>query len=132
MPIDWGDNLKTGIQIIDEQHQELIVMLNRLGRFRYGKECFNEAFEDLENYVDIHFKEEEGLMVSLNYSKYQEHKTCHDKFVTDLLNFKDKIEKSKNTDELGEEIMHFVGNWIKEHYSNEDIELVNFIKKISN
>lgn len=129
MPIEWNDNLKSGIQIIDEQHQELIVMLNRFGRFRCGKDCFNEAFAELEDFANTHFKEEEDLMASLNYPKYKEHKTCHDEFVETLKNFKEKIKNHKNTHEFGEEIIELGENWITNHYSNEDIELVKYIKE---
>lgn len=128
MPIEWNDNLKTGIQILDEQHQELIVMLNRIGRFRCGKERFDEAFAELEDFANTHFKAEEDLMVTLNYPKYDEHKTYHDEFITTLREFKGKIKPNENTHELGEEIIEFGGNWITNHYSNEDIELVKFIK----
>lgn len=128
MPIEWNDNLKTGIQIIDEQHQELIVMLNRFGRFRCGKECFNEAFKELEDFANIHFKTEEDIMISLNYPKYEEHKNCHDEFIKKINEFKEKIKLHKHTHELGEEIIEFGGSWITHHYSNEDVELVKYLK----
>lgn len=131
MPIEWNDNLKSGIQIIDEQHQELIVMLNRFGRFRCGKECFDDAFKELEDFANIHFKTEEGLMTSMNYPKYDEHKTYHDKFIETLKEFKEKIILNENIYELGEEIIKLGNDWIINHYTYEDIELVKYIKKIN-
>lgn len=128
MPIEWNDNLKSGIQIIDEQHQELIVMLNRFGRFRCGKELFDEAFTELEDFANTHFKTEEDLMVTLNYPKYEEHKACHGEFIETLKEFKEKIKNHENTVGLGEEIIELGGNWITHHYSNEDVELVKHLK----
>lgn len=128
MPIEWDDNLKTGISLIDDQHQELLVMLNRLERFRYGRESFFEAFEELQAYVDIHFKTEEDYMIQIEYYGYEEHKSCHDKFVEDLRIIRNRMEDVENISDLGDELFRFVGDWITNHYSNEDVKLVRYIK----
>lgn len=128
MPIEWNDSLKSGISVIDEQHQDLIIMLNRLHRLRCGKECFYDAFSELENYANIHFKTEEDIMISLNYPEYKTHKICHDKFVDALIQYAKQLEDAANITELGEEIIKFAENWIIEHYSNEDVELVKYLK----
>lgn len=130
MPIEWDDNLKTGIPIIDEQHQELLVMLNRLGRLRCGREYFFEALEELQAYVDTHFKTEEDYMMSIKYSEYDEHKSCHDKFIEDFKTILKKMNEIENfNNELGAELFDFVGEWIINHYSNEDVKLADYIKK---
>lgn len=130
MPIEWDDNLKTGIALIDNQHQELLVMLNRLERFRCGKESFLDAFEELQSYVDVHFKTEEEYMIHIKYSEYAEHKSCHDKFVEDLKIIRNRMEDVENISDLGDELFRFVGDWITNHYSNEDVKLVRYIKRI--
>ena len=131
MPIEWNDNLKTGINIIDEQHQELIVMLNRFGRFRCGRECFDEAFAELKDYVNIHFKTEEDYMISLNYPEYETHKACHDEFIDIIAGFQKKTEQVENGHGLGEEIIEKAGNWLINHYTKEDVELAKYIKKVT-
>ena len=131
MSIEWDENLKTGISIIDEQHQELLVMLNRLSRFRCGKENLIDAFNELQDYADIHFKTEEDCMISTKYSEYDGHKSCHDKFVEDLEIIRKKIDSTENICDLGDELFHFVEDWIINHYSNEDVKLASYIKKHS-
>lgn len=129
MPIEWNDNLKTGISFIDEQHQELLVMLNRLGRFRCGKESFFEAFQDLQDYASTHFKTEEDYMKQIKYPKYEEHKSSHNKLMEDVRAFHDKLNETKDFDSLGQELYDFVANWIIKHYSNEDVELIKYLKQ---
>lgn len=131
MHIEWNDSLKTGIPIIDEQHQELIVMLNRFGRFRCGRESFNEAFSELEDYVNIHFKTEEDYMISKNYPDYKTHKACHDELIELLKKFKEKNKNFEYGYSPDEEIIELAGDWIIEHYSKEDVELVKYIKQVS-
>lgn len=129
MPIAWNDNLKTGIPILDEQHQELIVMLNRLGRFKCGKECFKEAFAELKEYADVHFKTERDLMVSINYPEYEEHKACHAEFVCMIKHFQKRAKTCQDFHSLGEEIIDVVGDWMQNHYLKIDVELAKYIKK---
>lgn len=129
MPIEWDDNLRTGIKIIDDQHRELLVMLNRLSRFRCGKESFFEALEELYEFVDIHFKTEESYMVKLNYPEYVEHKATHDELIEKLNVIQEKIDNSQNVCDIGDEIFHVVEDWILAHYTNEDIKLAGYIKK---
>lgn len=131
MPIEWNDNLKTGIPIIDEQHQEFLVMLNRLGRFRCGSESFSDTLKELQDFVETHFKDEEDYMVSSQYPKYDEHKSAHDKFVEDLKIINKRMDSGENICDLGDETFHFVEDWILNHYTNEDVELVKYIKKHS-
>lgn len=131
MPIDWNDNLKTGVADIDNQHKGLVVMLNRIGRFRCGKECFLEAFGELSAYVNTHFKTEEDYMLSINYPGYEEHKGCHDEFTENFKNFQEKIddiEKLEDSHELGAEISDFACDWLVNHYSKEDVQLADYIK----
>lgn len=128
MFIEWNDNLKTGVPIIDEQHQDLIIMLNRLGRFRSGRESFNEALTELQDYINIHFKTEEDHMIFIKYPDYDKHKTSHRQLVDKLKKHLKDIDKTENIYELGLKLCDLVGNWIIDHYSNEDVKLVEYIK----
>lgn len=130
MFIEWSDKLKTGLPVIDAQHQDLIVMLNRLGRLRCGQESFLETFNELEDYSNIHFKTEEDLMTKTNYPKYQEHKSCHEKLKQMIKDIKIEINKN-NIDDFGEKLHDFAQDWIISHYSTEDVELVEYIKSHS-
>lgn len=128
MPIEWDDNLKSGISAIDEQHQELLVMLNRLGRFRCGRDSFFEALQDLQDYANTHFKTEEDYMIQTKYPKYEEHKSCHYNLIENLNTFQAKLNQTNDCDSLGQELYDFIADWIINHYSNEDIELIKYLK----
>lgn len=130
MFIEWNDKLKTGLPIIDEQHQDLVVMLNRLGRLKCGKESFLETFSELEDYSNIHFKTEEDLMIKTNYPRYEEHKHYHEKLKQIIKDIGIEINKN-NFDHFGEKLHDFAQDWIINHYSTEDICLVEYIKKSS-
>lgn len=129
MPIEWNEKLKTGIPIIDEQHQELIVILNRIGRFKCGKESFLEAFNEIQNFANIHFVTEENYMEDLKYSEFAKHKYEHDKFIEKLKHINNRIDNIKDYAALGEYVYEYVGTWILKHYSYDDVQLAEYIKQ---
>lgn len=129
MTIIWSDNLKTGISIIDEQHQLLFDTINKLKEFKNTKENFYEILFDLQNYVSVHFHTEETYMKHFCYPNYNNHKACHDKFVEDCKNILNKNATVGSIKDLGEELIIFVEHWIKEHYTNEDVKMANYIRK---
>lgn len=129
MAIIWNDNLKTGITIIDEQHQLLFETINKLDKFKESSDSFNEILFDLQDYVSLHFITEEKYMKNLWYSDYDNHKFCHDKFVADCKKILKKRSTAENFKDIEVEFIIFVENWIKEHYTNEDVKMASYISK---
>lgn len=76
----WSADLSVGNAAIDEDHRELIGLINRLhaamerGR---GGLIMNEVLAELIDYVDAHFKREEDYMHKLLYVGFTEHKKEH-------------------------------------------------------
>lgn len=127
MTIVWNDNLKTGIAIIDEQHQLLFETINKLNQFKEKKDNFHEILFDLQAYVSVHFNTEETYMKCLHYSDYDNHKSCHDKFVDDCAKILNKNEALNPFTDIVEELVVFVEDWIQEHYTNEDVKMATYI-----
>ncbi len=60
----WNDNFETGISIVDEQHIELVRILNELAVHVANHSSpikLDKVFNELTSYADYHFKTEEGL-----------------------------------------------------------------------
>ena len=64
MAIEWTEDLATGVNKIDNQHKELFKRINNLleacnqGR---GKNEVEKVIKFLDDYVIIHFSEEENI-----------------------------------------------------------------------
>lgn len=129
MVITWNDNLRTGISVIDEQHQLLFELIKDLDKFKNTKDSFYEVLIELQNYVSVHFSTEEEYMRYLVYPDYNHHKACHDKFVEDYKKILKRITTVDNITELGPELIAFVENWIKAHYTNEDVKMAGYINQ---
>lgn len=125
------ENLITGIDIIDEQHQALFKLINNLDEIRESKESFNRALLELQIYVSSHFKTEEEYMRYMSYPDFSNHKDCHDKFIEDYKSLLKKLSSAENSMDLASEFIEFVETWIKEHYTNVDVKMAEYINSKS-
>lgn len=125
------ENLITGIDIIDEQHQALFNLINNLDEIRESKENFNRALLELQIYVSNHFKTEEEYMRYMSYPDLPNHKDCHDKFIEDYKALLKKLSSTENPLDLASEFIEFVETWIKEHYTNVDVKMAEYINSKS-
>lgn len=130
MTITWTDDLKTGISIIDEQHQEIFKTANKLEKAKENKSTFYEVLIELQTYISLHFSTEEKYMEYTDYYDFAKHKACHDKFVEDYKNILKKVYQ-RDVMDVGPELIAFVENWITEHYSNEDVKMAAYLNNNS-
>ena len=78
--IEWQSAYEIGIKTVDEQHQQLVKLINQLEQTHKGRQAESEAEQvlvELVNYVRFHFAEEEELMASNNYAETDRHAQLH-------------------------------------------------------
>lgn len=126
MPIAWSDDLKTGIAIIDYQHQLLFEIIAKLSDAKQKTSTFLEFIIELKIYTSEHFVTEESFMIKYDYPEYSQHKKMHDNFI---LNYKEKIIPllEKKSFEIVPELVMFVEEWLVNHYSNEDVKMARYL-----
>ena len=88
--------MKTGIKLIDEQHQLLISLVNDFEK-AISKDIdeiyIGDILQELINYISYHFKAEEELMARNNYPDFATHKQKHDELVKKVIDFNEKFKK---------------------------------------
>jgi len=131
MAIQWTESLTTGIEIIDEQHKELIVRVNSLleacqqGK---GKLVMAGILKFLAEYAVSHFAEEEKYMQKFNYPDYDNHKAQHAKFISDFGLLKDKFDTQGAGINLVLVTNKTIVDWLVNHINNTDKALGAFLK----
>ncbi|NIS21839.1 MAG: hemerythrin family protein, partial [Thermoplasmata archaeon] len=103
--IAWTPDLATGVELIDEQHKQLIDRMNELDRavrFSRGVPKIIKTLDFLIEYTDFHFGTEEKNMVELKYPEYEDHKENHAEFVHTLKNLEMDFEEEGATEALAE------------------------------
>ncbi len=88
----WDKHFETGIETVDQQHLELVSLINRFGDLLTGADSvpFNELeamFVELTSYTQYHFQEEEILMVQegVHANYISMHKKLHTDFLQEVV-----------------------------------------------
>ena len=120
----WDDNFKTGIEIIDTQHYQLVSILNKLATniaYEVDSETLNTIFDELIDYTLYHFKTEEALWHQYLPSSEleEEHHSIHQEFIDIVLNFKNE-QHTRSFDELTKDILSFLARWLASHILETD------------
>jgi hemerythrin len=128
--VTWEEKYSMGIELIDNQHKELVVMINELYQAcRTGYQTIDAAFiktvRHMVEYVRLHFDAEEKLMVKFTYPRYLQHKRQHEEMIKLVLN---TISKYK----IGRKFVpnNFVRNlkdWVFSHIALHDKDFAVFI-----
>ncbi|TGD75464.1 bacteriohemerythrin [Mangrovimicrobium sediminis] len=124
---EWDDSLNVGVDRMNEQHQQIIHLINVVADDVENNENPLGSFDKLANYVVRHFQEEEKYMESHNYSSLSSHKIIHKQLLARVGQFRDSmVAGDLNTEDL----FAFLRMWLKSHIKGIDqrygIECANF------
>jgi len=127
----WKDSLSVGVNIIDEQHKELIARINKLleamGAGR-GSGEINAVVGFLEDYTVKHFKMEEEHMLKFRYEAYTAHLAEHTAFISDVQKLKNELNGAKICSAHTMQVQRRVCDWIVDHIGKTDAKLGAFLK----
>lgn len=117
----WSDAYSVNIKTIDDQHKELVNILNRLFNavsMREGDKIIAGILDALTAYTQKHFALEERLMQQANYKDFVAHKAEHSKLLAQL----DQLCKKHMLEEtpIYFEMLSFLKRWLKEHIQGVD------------
>ncbi len=117
----WSPDYSVNIKTIDNQHKELVNILNRLFiavSRREGNKVIAAILDALINYTQTHFSLEEGLMRQAKYKDLDAHMAEHKKLIDKL----DHLCKKYLVEEqpIYFEMLSFLKTWLKEHIQGVD------------
>ena len=130
----WHKNFETGIAIIDEQHQQLVHILNRLAAHlanRASPVLLNSIFGELADYAEHHFKTEEKTWGKYfnNDVWFTSHEKKHDNFSNQVARLKTQ-QTDGSIDDLTQEIVSFLSHWLANHILNIDKPMAKAVLSI--
>jgi len=127
----WNDNFTTGIDIIDQQHQQLVFLINELARhiaYQSDVPTLNKIFDQLKDYAHYHFETEEQI-----WHDYMEgddwlkgHEKTHASFLTEVSEIKEH-ENGESLEEILEEILSFLIHWLAFHILDSDKRMAQVV-----
>lgn len=119
----WNDNFATGIELIDQQHQQLVNILNRLARHTVSgvmtKEQLWGVLDELVAYTDYHFRAEEEIWRQ-EFTGHQllvEHEHAHRAFFEKIQSIR---ESGQDIEEFINDLFGFLTRWLAFHILDSD------------
>lgn len=128
--IPWSQSLSVGLDYIDNQHKVLIKLINDLHRaMKAGKSTSTSGaiLDQLIEYTETHFGNEERLFKKFKYPEYENHKKVHTSLVNQVKDLKNQFMAGDGT--LSVELMEFLQSWLKDHILKVDKRYVPFLRQ---
>lgn len=131
----WGTNFETGIQEVDDQHRKLVELINSLGAQLAENDMTDRHVEallqELFNYTQYHFQEEERLMVyyGLDSRHCTQHLSAHKSFIDDVTYMSQQPKKDDGDD--GKSLLEFLIHWLAYHILGCDKNMARQITAIN-
>lgn len=129
-PFAFTDEYRTGVEIIDEEHEELFRIIKRANDL-ITEELLHDKYDEimsvldeLRNYTVQHFADEEEYMASINYEGLNIQKKTHEMFV-DKLNDINLDDLDDNQQQYLIELVDFLLMWLVNHILKMDKKIPN-------
>lgn len=130
--MNWTEDLKVGVDKIDNQHKELFRRIGDLVDAIRSKTCkltIGETLNFLDEYIKEHFSAEEALMREKGYPQYEAHHAMHEKFIKDFQAFMDEMRAEESSYTRSVLTNQIVVDWIVDHIHKVDKELGRYIRE---
>ena len=120
----WDNHFNTGIEVIDNQHRKLVIILNRLATmvaYQSANDKLNDILDELIEYTIYHFQTEEAIWhkhMDGDHLKI-EHEAIHQNFIDTVVELK-KQQDIKPLNELADSALKFLAKWLASHILESD------------
>lgn len=132
MAIYWTRDLEIGVESIDRQHRELFERIDALITACQAGRCQDEVgglLGFLQDYVQVHFGEEEALMGYSDYPELDEHAAEHAGFSLHLQELVQGFSAQGFTSPLLNDLNATLIDWLYDHVCRRDRALGQWLSQ---
>lgn len=124
-PCEFTEEYFTGIELIDREHEALFEIVGKANALvrdwnkDQGLDDIMKLLEELKEYTEFHFADEEEYMRAVKYDGYEAQKRAHDAFIARLedIDF-EKIQEDPQA--YLQSLMVFLLGWLINHILHSD------------
>ncbi len=119
--VEWTNNLSIRVPEMDQQHQQLVAMLNEYhdaAKAGKGHEALNALMNRLVDYTKTHLNNEERFLESIDYAFINSHKTEHRRLTEQVLEL--KIQFDSGDLSTGPKLLDLLRDWLVNHIRKVD------------
>jgi hemerythrin-like metal-binding protein len=129
--VQWSEKFSVGVKELDEQHQQLIKLLNIListhGTANTRSEPISDTLLAMTRYAQVHFKTEERLMEAYGYPGLEEQKMQHRDFRKKTVAF--STATYYGIDQVPKALLDYLVEWWVHHILEDDMAYRSFFKE---
>ena len=127
----WSEKFSVGVRELDQQHQQLLQLLNRListqGTISVHPEMISEVLMEMTRYAQMHFKTEEKLMEIYGYPGLKKQKVQHRNFRKKTVEF--STATNLGIDQIPDALLAYLTKWLTHHILEDDMAYRSFFKE---
>lgn len=116
--VPWDKEIETGIELIDQQHKEFLMNVNKFiikVRVEKKTEAAQEEIAFLQNYLLYHFQTEEAFMYENAYPQYLDHQAAHKNLTFQVKEMATKLKVFDFSDEAVQNFYEMLNHWVIGH-----------------
>ena len=128
--VTWKDEYSVGIKAIDDDHKQLLNLINQLQtavHYQTGELFEKEALDAVVDYTKGHLAREEALMQEYGYPDFDAHKAEHEALIAKVGEFLTAY-KERGHAVLGE-VADYLRDWLIHHINGTDMAYVPFFRE---
>lgn len=133
---EWTPCFLTGLTTVDEQHHHLVDLINQFGELlmrpqTIGTDDLEAVFGELASYAQVHFQDEEALMVQagLDPRHIAHHHAQHTQFLQDVAYMHSGLQAGNP--QGASALLDFLSNWLAFHILGTD-QLMTWLMNAKN
>lgn len=126
----WREAFGVGDSVIDEQHKQLFALLARLHRDIHTCQAsvvVKAALQELLDYTQHHFAEEEALMETVGYPDFAQHKRLHDQLLQRTHEMSERC--TLDEEDMSIELLEFLNAWLIQHILEQDRAIGHYLRQ---
>lgn len=119
--IDWTEAFKIDGGAIDDQHRQLVEIVNRFDEALHrgkGTRIMGEILNELMGYTQEHFAFEERVMAEVGYPRLKQHQAQHRQLIQKLEKF--QFEFAGQGRRVTADLREFLRYWLTSHILKDD------------
>lgn len=125
--IRWDDSFSVGVKKLDEQHRQIIRIINKLidtTNVSVDSELISDTLTEMRQYASDHFETEEHMMMEYKYPDYKSNKDHHIEFRKRTAGFSMDSIRYKKTVPI--EVLTYLKEWWVDHILKIDMKYKAF------
>jgi hemerythrin len=125
--LNWTSRLSVGVDVFDEHHRRVILMINRLinaQQVTTDSEIISDLLSRMTAYAQEHLKAEEKLMAEYGYPQLEQHKAEHRAYTRKTVDFCTATQLGVQSIPQG--LLDYLKSWWELHIQTTDKAYTHF------